>query len=1275
MLPHGYGVRFQNKATLCRDFVISPHCASLVFSGAASGNYKGVRMIRHMRQAERWLLRCLILFAALVATSLPALAGVAITGASPSNFSRPGQTITFTFVLSGENAIVEDIRLVNMNKPLSGLSCSPGFPVDVFGTTTCTATYTTTASDVTDILEYGGYELTTNGGPRSGSIEGRATVTYVPDVDPAPTVNSVVVPSDSTYGYPGYLTFIVNFDKDIFVTGRPSLELNVGGSTRSATFTAAPPRSITFTYFLLPDDLDLDGISIVGINLNGGAIKNAAGTAADLTLHNVPSTAGVKIDAVAPEILSSQVVNNPPSNASNVTFQLVFSEPVTGFTASNITLTASGTASATLSGLSTSDNKTYTVQATGISGAGTLRADVMAGAAQDVGGNGNPAFTGGTPWVVAPSSNADLSNLIPGEGTLEPPFASGTLSYDMTVANSVSTITFTPTATDPTATIRVNGVAVSSGSTSSAITLPVGTTAVAIEVTAQDGTTKKSYTVTVTREASAVNNLASLVPSVGSLSPAFDAATLAYDLAVENDVDSVSFTPIVAEASATITVNGTAVASGSQSQPITLVIGSTPVNVVITAQDGKTKKTYTVTVTRAGASNAALGSLMPSEGTLSPAFSATTLSYSVSVENAIDSIQITPTVADARASVTVNGAAVASGSASGDISLAIGTTQISVVVTAQDGTTKLTYQVSVVRAAFATADLSSLVPNVGSLDPAFGVSIYSYSLSVANTVESIAFTPTTLDAAATISINGSAVASGATSGSISLAVGTTDVSIIVTAQDGTTTKTYSVSVIRPKPLPTAASRTIELTAGTSATVDLTEGATGSPFTTAALTSVPGSDAGTAHLDAQTQLLTFDASPTFAGSAGVAYTLTNAAGTSAPATITFAVVARPDPSKDPEVLGLLRAQTDAAKRFAQYQTRNFNNRLEQLHDEGDRRRNSMDIRLGYRESDSNNDDSRTDAERRLEQMGDTGMPGLLGYTDDNDAPRDPGNPSHGSGIQRPDFGPYAVWAGGFVDFAERDKGGLDIDSTAVGVSAGIDYRFSPKFVAGVGVGYGHDKSDVRDNGTESRAHAYSAAIYGSYKPVDHLFIDGLIGGSWLDYDSHRYVTANGDFADGERTGKQVFGSLTAAYEFRDPKWLVSPYGRVEFSRSWLDGFTEKGGGIFGLTYGDQTVDTLSGVLGIRASYDIFMDWGKLTPGVRAEFTHDFAGSSRISLGYTDVDTMPYAVDIDAVGNDYAILGLSLDAAFLNDWMLGLEYRNAFGSGRQDHAVGLKISAKF
>ncbi|MEJ7820982.1 MAG: cadherin-like beta sandwich domain-containing protein [Chitinophagaceae bacterium] len=104
-----------------------------------------------------------------------------------------------------------------------------------------------------------------------------------------------------------------------------------------------------------------------------------------------------------------------------------------------------------------------------------------------------------TTLTRASSSNADLSNLTISAGTLTLAFAPGTTSYTASVSNGTTSITVTPTTGDATATVRVNGVVVPSGTPSAAIPLIVGNNIIIIVVTAQDGTTTKTYTITVTR--------------------------------------------------------------------------------------------------------------------------------------------------------------------------------------------------------------------------------------------------------------------------------------------------------------------------------------------------------------------------------------------------------------------------------------------------------------------------------------------------------------------------------------------------------------------------------------------------------------------------------------------------------------------------------------------------------------------------------------------------------------------------------------------------------
>ncbi|WP_347857974.1 BspA family leucine-rich repeat surface protein, partial [Planktomarina temperata] len=144
-----------------------------------------------------------------------------------------------------------------------------------------------------------------------------------------------------------------------------------------------------------------------------------------------------------------------------------------------------------------------------------------------------PGF-GATPtaafFTPPASSDATLSALTLSSGSLSPGFASGTLAYTASVANSVSSLIVTPTTNDANATATVNGA-----SATTPVTLTVGSNTVTVQVTAQDGSTQ-SYTVAVTRAASSDATLSALTLSSGSLSPSFASGTLAYTASVANSV-------------------------------------------------------------------------------------------------------------------------------------------------------------------------------------------------------------------------------------------------------------------------------------------------------------------------------------------------------------------------------------------------------------------------------------------------------------------------------------------------------------------------------------------------------------------------------------------------------------------------------------------------------------------------------------------------------------------------------------------------------------------
>ena len=214
--------------------------------------------------------------------------------------------------------------------------------------------------------------------------------------------------------------------------------------------------------------------------------------------------------------------------------------------------------------------------------------------------------------LLATSTNSALSSVSVSSATLSPAFASTTTSYTSTVANSVSSLTVTPTAVDRNSTVRVNGTTVATGAASGAIALAEGLNTISIVVTAPNGVNTTTYTITVTRAASSGGTgtsgtgstpstnalLFNVTLSSATFTPAFAPGTTSYSSTVSNGTRSTTVVPTLVDLTATVRVNGVLVASGAASASIALTVGSNVITLVTTAQDGVTTKTYSFTVTR-----------------------------------------------------------------------------------------------------------------------------------------------------------------------------------------------------------------------------------------------------------------------------------------------------------------------------------------------------------------------------------------------------------------------------------------------------------------------------------------------------------------------------------------------------------------------------------------------------------------------------------------------------------------------------------------------------
>ena len=313
-----------------------------------------------------------------------------------------------------------------------------------------------------------------------------------------------------------------------------------------------------------------------------------------------------------------------------------------------------------------------------------LRASVF----QVVDGNSEPVQEGmetelALQVLPPPSTDTRLLSLLPETGQLVPEFEPGILEYSLTVPYEVAAMTFSTQPAEG-ASCRVNRKNLGAGGSATLFLLTV---------TAEDGESKRVYQVTVHRqekeeepELSQDTRLLSLLPETGQLVPEFEPGILEYSLTVPYEVAAMTFSTQPAEG-ASCRVNRKNLGAGGSATLFLLTV---------TAEDGESKRVYQVTVHRQEkeeeekptlSQDARLLSLTPEQGQLSPAFDPEVLEYRLTVPFEVTTMTFAAQPAEG-ASYRVNRKNLGAGGSS---------TLFTLTVTAEDGTAKRVYQVTVYR--------------------------------------------------------------------------------------------------------------------------------------------------------------------------------------------------------------------------------------------------------------------------------------------------------------------------------------------------------------------------------------------------------------------------------------------------------------------------------------------------------------------------------------------------------------------------------------------------
>ncbi len=416
--------------------------------------------------------------------------------------------------------------------------------------------------------------------------------------------------------------------------------------------------------------------------------------------------------------------------------------------------------------------------------------------------------------------------------------------------------------------------------------------------------------------------------------------------------------------------------------------------------------------------------------------------------------------------------------------------------------------------------------------------------------------------------------------------------------------------------PTAASTNLTITSGSSASIDLASLISGPMFTglTVAISAAPAH--GSATLSGT--VLTYTPARSYAGIDTLSYIATAIGGSSAAATISITIAARPDPSKDTGVIAMQAAVAATVRHFERTQLDNFNGRLTEL---------------------ASNAPSKTKANKQC--------------------------------------GEVSMWAAGLNGLGTY-KGPNGFDYNNAGTSIGGDRCFgSASTVAGFGIGYGSEHSKLNLDGSVMRASAATGAAYGSLQLIPSMRFSWVAGVNQIDSNFDRYIALNKTFGHGKWSGKQYLSSGSVSHDFKFDQFFFVPFFKLDLSRLTLDPYAETGGGIYGLRYQTQTMSSQRTTLGFNGEYTLNTSFGELTPRMRVEYQRDFARRNPLQVSYADgADDVVYVIPADELDRHALLASMGAELVLKNGVIVILNYAySGANGGNKANGLQLRLSYKF
>ncbi|WP_316896498.1 autotransporter domain-containing protein [Pseudodesulfovibrio indicus] len=248
-------------------------------------------------------------------------------------------------------------------------------------------------------------------------------------------------------------------------------------------------------------------------------------------------------------------------------------------------------------------------------------------------------------------------------------------------------------------------------------------------------------------------------------------------------------------------------------------------------------------------------------------------------------------------------------------------------------------------------------------------------------------------------------------------------------------------------------------------------------------------------------------------------------------------------------------------------------------------------------------------------------------------------------------------------------GYDFDTFLL--SGGYDRVVGDDLLFGISAGYAVTGADYDDaGGSTSRLDSYTLGLYGSWFR-DGWYVDGILSGTYNDYDLTRELPTLGRTAESDPQGYALSAKTEAGYRYELGNWGLVPMASLEYIRFHQDAYTESGAGAADLSIGKTNANFLESGLGGSVDYSWETPMGMLIPELSAEWLHEWlTQSSDLTYSLTGMPATKLSQSVAQPDNDTLRLGAGVRYLMDNGLALGARYQGELEEHARSHSFMLE-----